>query len=96
MVRTTRTENEIGSKKRLTTHRADRGRGVGETHVFEAGVGVVSVNAGRVHQFWGLAVFESEMLEGGLHCRLQMRGRGYEGGGCENRGGERAENRWLS
>ena len=60
----------IGSKKELTTHGADRSGGVGETHVLKPGVGVVSVDVRRVHQFWGLAAFESEMLEGGLHCRL--------------------------
>ena len=60
-------------QNRLTTNVADRGGGVGEAHVLKAGVGIVSVNVGRVHQFWGLAVFKSEMLEGGLHCRLQMR-----------------------
>jgi hypothetical protein len=55
------------------TDAADRSGGVGETHVLKAGIRVVSVNARRVHQFWGLAVFESDVLEGGLHCRLQMR-----------------------
>ena len=63
----------IGSKKKLTTNVADRSGGVREAHVLKAGVGIVSVNTGWVHQFWGLAVFEGEMLEGGLHCRLQMR-----------------------
>ena len=66
--------SEAKKKKKLTTHGADRGGGVGETHVLKAGVRIVSVDVGRVHQFWGLAVFESEMLEGGLHCRMQMRG----------------------
>jgi hypothetical protein len=70
MVRTTDGER-IGSKT-LTTNGADRGGGVGETHVFEAGVGIVSVNVRWVHQFWSLAVVEGEMLEVGLHCRLQM------------------------
>ena len=63
----------IGSKSGLTTNRADRARRVWEAHVLKAGVGVVSVNVGGIHQFWGLAVFKSEMLEGGLHCRLQLR-----------------------
>lgn len=63
----------IGGKPKLTTNGADRARRVREAHVLEAGVGVVGVNTGRVHQFWGLAGFESEMLEGCLHCRLQMR-----------------------
>jgi len=58
----------IGSKKKLTTNGADRSGGVGETHVLKAGVGTVSVDIGWVHQFRGLAVFEREMLEGGLHC----------------------------
>jgi len=57
----------------LTTNSADRGGGVGETHVLKARVGIVGVAAGGVHQFWGLAVFEGKVLEGGLHCRLQMR-----------------------
>ena len=60
----------IGGKKALTTNGADRGGRVGEAHVLKARVRVVGVNIGRVHQFWGLAGFESEMLEGGLHCRL--------------------------
>ena len=68
------------AKKKLTTNSADRGGGVGETHILKPGVGVVSVNAGWIHQFWGLAVFEGEMLEGGLHCRLQVRDWSYEGG----------------
>lgn len=52
---------------------ADRGGRVGEAHVLKTGVRVVSVDAGWVHQFWGLAGFESEMLERGLHCRMQMK-----------------------
>ena len=38
--------------------------------VLKAGVGIVSVNIGQIHRFWDLAVFESEMLEGGLHCGM--------------------------
>ena len=57
----------------LTTDRANRGGRVGETHVLKVGVGIVGVNAGRVHQFRGLAGFKSEMLEGGLHCRFEVR-----------------------
>ena len=61
---------KIGSK--LTTNRADRGGRVGKTHILKAGVRIVGVNAGRVHQFGGLAGFKSEMVEGGLHCRFEM------------------------
>ena len=64
----------IGGKMKLTTNGADRAGRVGEAHVIKTGVGIVGVNAGRIHQFWGLAGFESEMLEGGLHCRLWVRG----------------------
>ena len=63
----------IGGKTELTTNGADRGGRVGETHVLKAGVGIVGVDTRWIHQFWGLAGFESEMLEGGLHCRLRMR-----------------------
>ena len=59
-------------RKTLTTNVADRGGGVGETHVLKPRVRIVGVDVGRVHQFWGLAVVEGEVLEGGLHCRLQM------------------------
>ena len=59
-----------GGKRKLTTNGADPGGRVGEAHVLKTRVRVVGVNTGRVHQFWGLAGFESEVLEGGLHCRL--------------------------
>ena len=38
--------------------------------VLKAGVGIVSVNIGWVHRFRDLAVFGSEILEGGLHCGM--------------------------
>jgi hypothetical protein len=60
----------IRCKTKLTTNGADRGGRVGEAHVLKARVRVVGVDIGRIHQFRGLAVFESEMFEGGLHCRL--------------------------
>ena len=58
-------KNGAGLEAKDTTHRANRGRGVGETHALRPGVGIVSVDTGWVHQFWGLAVFEGEVLEGG-------------------------------
>jgi len=65
-------ERRMDRRKTLTTKAADRGGGVGETHIVDAGVGIVGVDVGWVHQFWGLAVVEGEVLEGGLHCRLKM------------------------
>ena len=65
-------ERRMDRRKTLTTNVADRGGGVGESHVLEAAVRIVGVDVGRVHQFGGLAVVEGEVLEGGLHCRLKM------------------------
>ena len=65
-------ERRMDRRKTLTTKVADRSWGVGETHILDAGVGIVGIDVGWVHQFGGLAVVEVEVLEGGLHCRLQM------------------------
>ena len=66
-------EDRIGSKFKLTTNGADRSGRIGEAHILKTAIGVVSVDAGWVHQIRGLAGLESEMLEGGLHCRFEMR-----------------------
>jgi len=63
-------EWRVDRRKTLTTNVADRGGGVGETHILEAVVGIVGVDVGWVHQIGGLAVVKGEVLEGGLHCRL--------------------------